>query len=984
MRYFNPNAFYLMQYARDERKRFLLMYGGSSSAKSYSAAQVLLFLAYTQRENALVMRKIGASINKTIYEDFRLAASQLHLLKAFTFTVNSIRCENGAKIDFCGIDDPEKIKGISNYKRVLLEELSEFEEPDFKQVRIRLRGMSGQQIWATWNPISETHWIKQKLLDQEKWHDMPMRVEIEGFVVPSDYCRVKSVKENAPKVMMNPQTGEMEEQPSNIVLIQSTYLNNFWVVGSPDGTYGFVDKQAIMEFDYNREHDENYYRIYALGEWGILKTGSEFFGSFNSGKHVKRVEYNPALPIHLSVDNNVLPYITCTMWQIEIGERKVVRQFGELMAENPNNTVRRAAKLMAGVLRSLNYAEKVYLHADASTRAANTIDEEKRSFFDLYISTLSEEGFEVVDMAAASNPSVPMSGEFINKIFEGAIDGVEIEIGEGCKVSVNDYLSVQKDVNGGILKTKVKNKMTGQTYEDKGHCCFIASTPIRTARGVIPISEVKIGDFVVTEKGYISVYNSFVSSFNSRVFFVTLNCKRMGVTYDHPVYTSGGFKPIYKLREGDEILIYKNEKLCKERLSCITVSSLTAILIQNMKVIERTIRDGLFSMVCVKSNTFTDTCGSSLMVKFLKAIMYITSMAITTITHLITLLLCLVSNMFLTTARTALLKLRENVKKHCVTPLTKLLHGIVLPKVLHGTHKTQKSRWSEESTRNILASTVARPLRAVLSKGRNFARTIASRHGEDCHTSMMRNVLVEYAELNLLSTGMLLRSAVLRHVPLSLGHRQDVYNISTDSGTYLANDILVHNCDTFRYLVVDVLKSEFIEFSNKRKRNIYAQSGMLNYFNPNAEMRYERSVVYMLPNIDERFVLVEAAKVGEFWNVVDVRFCDVVAGEDMSRELERDAEVFFVECADAYFGWVRDERARTSKDIRVVRMSESGIDGRILSKADDVRRMMRFDFEKGGEYAAFIENMMDYNRNSRDYRQASAAVSGMVEFLKRI
>ena len=193
-----------------------------------------------------------------------------------------------------------------------------------------------------------------------------------------------------------------------------------------------------------------------------------------------------------------------------------------------------------------------------------------------------------------------------------------------------------------------------------------------------------------------------------------------------------------------------------------------------------------------------------------------------------------------------------------------------------------------------------------------------------------------------------------------------------------------HISDTFRYLVCDVLKSEFIEFSNKRKRNIYAQSGMLNYFNPNAEIRYERRVVYMLPNIDERFVLVEAAKVGEFWNVVDVRFCDVVACEEMSRELERNAEVFFVECADAYFGWVRDERARTSKDIRVVRMSESGIDGRILSKADDVRRMMRFDFEKGGEYAAFIENMMDYNRNSRDYRQASAAVSGMVEFLKRI
>ena len=661
LRVFNPNAFYLMQYAGDATKRFLLMYGGSSSSKSYSAAQVFLLLALTEGDNALVVRKVSSSISKTIYEDFKVAAAQLGLKEMFRFTVNSIRCVNGAKIDFCGIDDPEKIKGISNYKRVLMEELSEFDEADFKQIRIRLRGREGQQIWATWNPISETHWIKKSLIDGEKWHEVEQRVELNGEEIQSEYCRVKAVFTNEGKTMTNPQTGEMEEQPSNILLIQSTYLNNFWVVGSPDGTYGFVDKQAIMEFDYNREHDENYYRIYALGEWGILKTGSEFFGSFNSGKHVKRVDYNPALPIHLSVDNNVLPYITCTMWQIEIGERKVVRQFGELMAENPNNTVRRAAKLMAGMLRSLSYAEKVYLHADASTRAANTIDEEKRSFFDLYISTLSEEGFEVVDMAAASNPSVAMSGEFINKIFEGAIDGVEIEIGEGCKVSVNDYLSVQKDVNGGILKTKVKNKMTGQTYEDKGHIS-----------------------------------------------------------------------------------------------------------------------------------------------------------------------------------------------------------------------------------------------------------------------------------------------------------------------------------DTFRYLVVDVLKSEFIEFSNKRKRNIYAQSGMLNYFNPNAEMRYERRVVYMLPNIDERFVLVEAAKVGEFWNVVDVRFCAVLPSEEMGRELARDAEVFFVECSEAYFGWVRDERARTSKDIRVVRMSESGIDGRILSKSDDVRRMMRFDFEKGGEYAAFIENMMDYNRNSRDYRQASAAVSGMVEFLKRI
>ena len=210
LRVFNPNAFYLMQYAGDATKRFLLMYGGSSSSKSYSAAQVLLLLALTEGDNALVVRKVSSSISKTIYEDFKVAAAQLGMKEMFRFTVNSIRCVNGAKIDFCGIDDPEKIKGISNYKRVLMEELCEFDEADFKQIRIRLRGREGQQIWATWNPISETHWIKKSLIDGEKWHEIGQRVELNGEEIPSDYCRVKSVKENAPKVMMNPQTGEME------------------------------------------------------------------------------------------------------------------------------------------------------------------------------------------------------------------------------------------------------------------------------------------------------------------------------------------------------------------------------------------------------------------------------------------------------------------------------------------------------------------------------------------------------------------------------------------------------------------------------------------------------------------------------------------------------------------------------------------------------------------------------------------------------
>lgn len=62
-----------------------------------------------------------------------------------------------------------------------------------------------------------------------------------------------------------------------------------------------------------------------------------------------------------------------------------------------------------------------------------------------------------------------MTGEFINAIYEGILPELSITIDENCHTSIEDYLSVQKDANGAILKTKVKNKITMQTYEEHGH-----------------------------------------------------------------------------------------------------------------------------------------------------------------------------------------------------------------------------------------------------------------------------------------------------------------------------------------------------------------------------------------------------------------------------------------------------------------------------------------------------------------------------------
>ena len=452
--------------------RFIVLYGCSSSGKSFSVAQLFAILAFYEGCNMLVMRKVGASIEKTIYADFKAAINGIEgLAECCRFKQNSIVFNDGGKIDFSGLDDPEKIKGISQYKRVFLDELSEYDETDFKQIRLRLRGQEGQQIVAAFNPISEEHWIKKKWFDRETWQDIPMALTIGNETLPQELCAVKSVRMNSEKMILNPNTGEYDRHAPDTIVIQSTYLNNFWVVGSPDGKYGYYDQQAIATFENDRINDPDYYQVYALGEWGHIRTGAEFFPSFSHGVVCGRFKYNPELPIHISMDSNVLPYVTATFFQKEYKPDDVqqVTQIDELPIESPNNSARKAAKVIAKRLKEYGYSDKVYLHGDASGKAANTIDEQNRSFFDLVIDELEHEGFEVEDCIGNKNPSVATTGEFINAVWDGRVPGVAIRIDNDCTTSIDDYQAVQKDENGAIAKQKVTNPVTKQKYEAHGH-----------------------------------------------------------------------------------------------------------------------------------------------------------------------------------------------------------------------------------------------------------------------------------------------------------------------------------------------------------------------------------------------------------------------------------------------------------------------------------------------------------------------------------
>ena len=102
--------------------------------------------------------------------------------------------------------------------------------------------------------------------------------------------------------------------------------------------------------------------------------------------------------MHISIDNNILPYISICFYQVDGNH---IRQFNEICAGDPFNTVTQASRMAVDYLRSIRYNDMLYLYGDASTRNGNTIDDEKRSFLDKFVEGLEgtyhvEEGYHIL------------------------------------------------------------------------------------------------------------------------------------------------------------------------------------------------------------------------------------------------------------------------------------------------------------------------------------------------------------------------------------------------------------------------------------------------------------------------------------------------------------------------------------------------------------------------------------------------------------
>jgi hypothetical protein len=407
-----------------------VLYGGSiRGGKTFSGIGALLILcrAFPGSRWAIVRTDLPTLKRNTIPSFWKICPVNFlrggSIKTGYNQDTQTVTFKNGSQILFFA-ENFDQDKELNRWKGLevngfLLEEINELQQKSFNKAIERagsniIAGATKQPrpiIIATCNPAQ--NWVKKQIYDPWKNGSLPNR----WTYIPA-------------KIFDNP-------------FISDDYLNAL---------------KNMPAFEYE---------VFVNGNWDIeLKSGGEFYKSFDMSAHTGSVAYDPTKALHISFDENVNPYITAVVWQIHKDEiRTDLNMIAEYCLPSPNNTVR---KLCDAIARDFNgHSSGLFIYGDATSRKADTKLEKGHNFFTLIRDYLIQ--FAPNLRVPLSNPSVVMRGNFINTIFEKNYSGVAIKISSDCVNTISDFNNVKEDADGTKKKEKERNATTGITFEKYGH-----------------------------------------------------------------------------------------------------------------------------------------------------------------------------------------------------------------------------------------------------------------------------------------------------------------------------------------------------------------------------------------------------------------------------------------------------------------------------------------------------------------------------------
>lgn len=446
-KWFNPLYFILNKIQSDHSIRTVFVYGGKSSSKTVSVAQVLSKQAIVYGQSIIAYRKESASIDTTLKKSFNLAQDSMRIDNGFKRLDKEYRTAAGAEIVLKGIDNEEKAKGIESYTHLYLDELNHFTYQEYTQFQMSLRGIPGQKVWASWNPVDEDAWVKTHIDDVIEWTHTT-----EFGSLPCEHSFIKISADR------------------KTVMIKTTYEDNYWIAGSPDGSYGYKDENLIAYYDGLAKSDYNAYKVNVLGLYGKTTYGGEFLKHWKSEHHVGLAPYNPKLALRLIFDENVNPYFPCALFQVE-DDQKTAKLVHVVALSNPNNTTSAMIRELKRKLTEWQHKEALYIGGDATSQKEDVKQEKGHDLFHLIMVGLAE--YKPRRIVGESNPSVIMSKDFVNSILESNIQGLSLLVDKSCRKAIADFENTKEDKNGKVDKSVVRDPVTKITYQPWGHFCDI-------------------------------------------------------------------------------------------------------------------------------------------------------------------------------------------------------------------------------------------------------------------------------------------------------------------------------------------------------------------------------------------------------------------------------------------------------------------------------------------------------------------------------
>lgn len=189
----------------DDKIKTIINQGGSRSSKTYSIVQILILIALTQPNTSItIVRKSFPSLRGSVMRDWKeiMFSWNIYDEKNHQKTEHIYEFDNKSTIEFISLDDSQKIRGR---KRDILY-CNEANEIDFESwIQLKMRTRS--KVFIDYNPSELEHWCYDLINEADS------------------------------------------------ILIKSTYKDN-----------PYLSKDQKEYIENLIKVDENYYKVYALGE----------------------------------------------------------------------------------------------------------------------------------------------------------------------------------------------------------------------------------------------------------------------------------------------------------------------------------------------------------------------------------------------------------------------------------------------------------------------------------------------------------------------------------------------------------------------------------------------------------------------------------------------------------------------------------------------------------------------------------------------